>query len=170
MNDRKELLQQLNECRVLNEKFETLHEVGLKPNTAFKEWVEEVEHDLNEGVVPEKIVEIIGHNINDLNLHYLSSTYYNWNRKEELERYENDRIGVLFKSKDYLNTYRLFRSVGFVDKNTVIVGANGSGKTTLANNLKKTLNSLDGIVIPAQKLLLVPTFAGSAVRIPTVAA
>lgn len=155
---KEELLQQLGECRTLNEKFESFYTVALTPNMAFTEWLDEIDHDLNEGLIPEKIMEIISHNISDFNLNRLSSTYYDWSRKEERERYENDRIDIMNKSQNYLHTYRLFKSVGFADKNTVIVGANGSGKTTLANNLKKTLNSLDGIVIPAQKLLLVPTF------------
>lgn len=160
---KEDLQKQLEECRALNEKFEALHPVELKSNIDFKEWTDEVEHDFNDGLIPEKILEIIAHNIRDLNLQSLSSKYYDWNRKEEQDRYEGDRNGVLSKSRDYLNTYRLFRSIGFANKNTVIVGANGSGKTTLANNLKKTLNSLDGIVIPAQKLLVVPTFS----NIPT---
>lgn len=155
---KEDIQKQIEACRALNEKFEALHEVGLKPNNAFKEWISEVEHDLDEGVIPEKTLDIIAHNINDLNLQNLSSTYYDWNRKEELERYEGDRIGLMSKCKDFLHTYRLFKSIGYADRNTVIVGANGSGKTTLANKLKKVLNLEDGIVIPAQKLLVVPTF------------
>lgn len=160
---KEDLQKQLDECRALNKKFEALHALELKPNTAFKEWAAEAEYDLNEGLIPEKIMEIIGHNIRDLNLQNLSSTHYDWNRKEELERYEGERIGVIIKSNDYLHTYKLFRSIGFAERNTVIVGANGSGKTTLANKLKKALNVEDGIVIPAQKLLVVPTFS----NIPT---
>lgn len=154
---------QLEECRSLNEKFESLHALGLKPNMAFKEWVDEVENDLKEGLIPGKILDVIVHNIRDLNLQSLSSRSYHWSQKEELERYEGDRVEVIIKSNDYLHTYKLFRSIGFADRNTVIVGANGSGKTTLANKLKKALNLEDGIVIPAQKLLVVPTFS----NIPT---
>lgn len=160
---KEDLQKQLDECRALNEKFEALHVVGLRANNAFKEWADEVEYDLNEGLIPEKIQEIIAHNISDLNLQNLSSTHYDWSRKEELEKYEGDRIGVMYKCKDYFHTYRLFKSIGYADRNTVIVGANGSGKTTLANKLKKALNVGDGIVIPAQKLLVVPTFS----NIPT---
>ena len=154
---------QLEECRALNEKFEALHAVGLRPNKAFNEWVNEIEHDLYDGLIPEKIIEILAHNISGLNLLNLSSNYYDWTRKEELERYEGDRIEVMLKCEDYLHTYHLFKSIGYADRNTVIVGANGSGKTTLANKLKKALNVEDGIVIPAQKLLVVPTFS----NIPT---
>lgn len=52
----------------------------------------------------------------------------------------NERCG------QFRNTYRIYKSVGFVEKNTVLVGANGSGKTTLANTLRDTLNVADGIV------------------------
>lgn len=157
------LLAKIVECRALNEKFEALHTVELNPNTDFVEWTDEVEHDLSDGLIPEKIMDVIGHNIDDLNLRNFSLMYYEWSRKDEQERYKADRIGVMFKSRNYLHTYRMFRSIGFADRNTVIVGANGSGKTTLANKLKKALNTDDGIVIPAQKLLVVPTFS----NIPT---
>ena len=103
-------------------------------------------------------MEIIGHNIYDLNLHNLSSDFFDWNRQEERERYQKARIGLIHQCSNYFQTYQLYKSVGFAQKNTVIVGANGSGKTTLANKLKESLNVEDGIVIPAQKLLVVPTF------------
>lgn len=114
--------------------------------------------DLADRVIPEKIMEIIGHNIYDLNLHNLSSDFFDWNRQEERERYQKARIGLIHQCSNYFQTYQLYKSVGFAQKNTVIVGANGSGKTTLANKLKESLNVEDGIVIPAQKLLVVPTF------------
>lgn len=160
---KKELQESISECRTLNDKFESLYTDGLKTNTDFVEWVEEIEHDMAEDLIPERIMEIIGHNFNNLNLYNLSSMYYDWSRKEDLEKYVANRNNLVFKSRNYLHTYRLFKSIGYADKNTVIVGANGSGKTTLANKLKKILNTADGIVIPAQKLLVVPTFS----NIPT---
>ena len=155
---KEELLQEIQECRELNEKFEALYNVGLKPNTALADWTDEVGKDLANEVVPEKIMGIIGHNLDDLNLHGLSLAHYNWSRPEDVKRYENDRLNVIIKCKNAHQTYKLYKSVGYAQKNTVIVGANGSGKTTLANKLKGTLNIADGIVIPAQKLLVVPTF------------
>lgn len=160
---REDLQEQLKECRALNEKFEALHVVELRPNIAFKEWADEVECDLNDGVIPEKIQEITAHNISELQLQNLLLKHYDWNREEGLKRYESDRINVMLKCINYRHSYRLFKSIGYADRNTVIVGANGSGKTTLANKLKKVLNIEDGIVIPAQKLLVIPTFS----NIPT---
>lgn len=58
-------------------------------------------------------------------------------------------------------TYDFYKKLGFAQKNTVLVGANGCGKTSLANLLKKTLDIRDGIVIPAQKLLILPKFSNT---------
>jgi ABC-type cobalamin/Fe3+-siderophores transport system ATPase subunit len=51
-----------------------------------------------------------------------------------------------------------FQKLSFFNKNIVAIGANGSGKTTLSNNLKKYLPKT-GVVISAQKILVVPTFS-----------
>lgn len=155
---KEELFQKIHECHELNEKFEALYSVGLKSNTFLVNWTEEVKNDLADNVIPEKIIEIIGHNLDELNLHGLSSSHFNWDNPEDVKRYRNDRLDVIIKCKNNYQTYRLYKSVGYLQMNTVIVGANGSGKTTLANKLKETLNIADGIVIPAQKLLFVPTF------------
>ena len=52
-----------------------------------------------------------------------------------------------------------FRKLNFFSSNIVAVGANGSGKTTLSNDLKKYLPNT-GVVISAQKVLIIPTFSG----------
>ena len=155
---KEELLNKLEECKDLMEKFENLHLDSLKTNVDFIGWVDEVEKDIREGIIPEKIMEIVFHNISDMNLSGLLSSHYDWSKKEDIDQYQASRINLIIQCKGYLQAYHLYKSVGFAEKNTVIVGANGSGKTTLANKLKQTLNVEDGIVIPAQKLLVVPTF------------
>jgi ABC-type cobalamin/Fe3+-siderophores transport system ATPase subunit len=52
-----------------------------------------------------------------------------------------------------------FRKLGFFISNVVAVGANGCGKTSLSNDLKSHL-SHNGVVISAQKILVIPTFSG----------
>lgn len=50
-----------------------------------------------------------------------------------------------------------FNKIGYFDSNVVAIGANGSGKTTLSNKFKTYLKN-NGIVISAQRILLVPSF------------
>ena len=52
-----------------------------------------------------------------------------------------------------------FQKLNFFNNNIVAIGANGSGKTTLSNDLKKYLPK-NGVVISAQKVLIIPTFSG----------
>lgn len=52
-----------------------------------------------------------------------------------------------------------FKKLGFFKDNIVAVGANGCGKTSLANDLKSHL-SQNGVIISAQKILIIPTFSG----------
>lgn len=153
---KEELLLIIDEARELNDKFESLISSTIKQNEFLRDWLTVIQEDLD--IIPERIRDFIAHNIKDLNLHALASKQYDVNHKEEIELYQRDRIKTLFQCKNFLQVYGLYKSVGYVERNTVIVGANGSGKTTLANKLKNTLNIEDGIVIPAQKLLVVPTF------------
>lgn len=48
------------------------------------------------------------------------------------------------------------RDLDFGDRNTVVVGANGCGKTSLATQLQQIVHKNLGIVIPAQRVLLIP--------------
>ena len=160
---REELIDKIRECRDMNDRFESAHDIGMKPNIAIKVWLDEAERDLVEDIIPEKIREVISHNIEELGLSHRAAAYTDPNRAFHREQYENERMDVVLRSVQFRDTYRIYKSVGYVEKNTVLVGANGSGKTTLANTLRDTLNIHDGIVIPAQKLLVVPTFS----NIPT---
>lgn len=55
--------------------------------------------------------------------------------------------------------FTFFEKLGFLRENIIAVGANGSGKTTLSDSLKKHLPK-NGVVISAQKILIIPTFSG----------
>lgn len=50
-----------------------------------------------------------------------------------------------------------FNKIGYFNSNVVAIGANGSGKTTLSNKFKNYLQN-NGVVISAQRILLVPRF------------
>ncbi len=78
------------------------------------------------------------------------------NAKHGIETY-NHRITYQLELIEF--NYNFFEKLGFLRDNIVAVGANGSGKTTLSNGLKKYLPQ-NGVVISAQKVLIVPTFSG----------
>lgn len=155
---KEELLAKIVETKELSEKLETAYAASLKPCEDLCKWLDFVSKDLNDNLIPERIKEIISHQIDDLSLQSLSNKIYDLTNEIERKAYEKERENFVLLCRKFSQTYQLFKSVGYVEKNTVIIGANGSGKTTLANKLKETLNVVDGIVIPAQKLLLVPTF------------
>lgn len=54
-----------------------------------------------------------------------------------------------------------FEKIGYFENNIVAIGANGSGKTSLSNKFKDYLQN-NGIVISAQRILLVPNFVSIA--------
>ena len=65
-------------------------------------------------------------------------------------------VNSFFVSK---NIFIYLKAIGFTSSNVVLIGANGSGKTTFANSIREQLEKTDnGIVIPAQKLLVFPTY------------
>lgn len=72
---------------------------------------------------------------------------------------ENQNIALENQLKLMQFNFDFFSKLGFFQNNVVAVGANGSGKTSLSNELKKYLPQ-NGVVIAAQKILIVPTFSG----------
>lgn len=124
--------------------------------------------DINYDIIPEfffiKIEQEIKGSINIENLesikNFIASNYYNpshqqYNWEDHLKymisNYPFRIIGDIVR-------YNFYKSLNFISENTVVVGANGSGKSTLATNIKYNFNEKIGIVIPAQKLLIIPTF------------
>lgn len=162
--DKSELQKKIEETKELNGKFEALGESlsGDMPSTEsnddLQKWFDVVSEDLMNDVIPQRIIDILNHQIDDLRLPTLLNRNYNFTQQGIWDKYKEERSRQVDLCKKYLQIYQLFKSIDYAEKNTVIIGANGSGKTTLANNLKETLNIEDGVVIPAQKLLLVPTF------------
>lgn len=117
--------------------------------------------DLKDNVVPQSFFQKIAHNIQSIKLY---PVYLICRPKEGI--YDENAINQLriaipliqLNTNNLYTTYIFFSDLNFVSENTLIVGANGSGKSTLASTLKDTIDERDGIVIPAQKLLIVPTF------------
>lgn len=76
--------------------------------------------------------------------------------KSKLEA-QSEKIGKQIELLTF--NFDFFSKLGFFRNNIVAIGANGSGKTSLSNNLKQYLPK-SGVVISAQKILIIPTFSG----------
>lgn len=78
--------------------------------------------------------------------------------KSILER-NSQNISGLYEQLEF--NLHFFDKIGYFDSNVVAIGANGSGKTILSNKFKAYLHN-NGVVISAQRILLVPSFASIA--------
>ncbi len=120
--------------------------------------------DLTTGDMPEIFITKMRHNIESLNIQGLFPFYKNFtdeyrrNSSFVVSRIDS-AIRQLNRVKEIISGYDFYKSLGYVTRNSVVVGANGCGKTSLANSLTAAMDYRDGIVIPAQKLLIIPTFA-----------
>jgi ABC-type lipoprotein export system ATPase subunit len=90
-------------------------------------------------------------------MHYQNSAFVNMGNKHQEKNNLDNQKNDITKQMDMLKfNVDFFSKLNFFDKNIVAIGANGSGKSTLTNILKYKLYRT-GIVIPAQKILNIPT-------------
>ena len=131
-----------------------------------RSWLDAIEQDVQSDAIPEFQMK---KSIQDLNSTQLPS--FRKSREDiiaEIRRFETDRtrdggipiFNTVRHASSHFFVYLVLRSIGFAQRNTVIVGPNGSGKTTLANCFTSTIRQSTGIVIPAQKLLFIPHIVG----------
>lgn len=73
------------------------------------------------------------------------------------EQFDNSTSQVSNFYNQLVFNFGFFEKIGFFNNNVVAIGANGSGKTTLSNKFKTYLQN-NGVVISAQRVLLVPSF------------
>ncbi|MFW5721437.1 MAG: AAA family ATPase [Bacteroidota bacterium] len=78
-------------------------------------------------------------------------------RTQVKQQFENNTIQVTTLYQQLVFNIDFFEKIGFFNSNVVAIGANGSGKTTLSNKFKTYLKN-NGVVISAQRILLVPSF------------
>ena len=96
-----------------------------------------------------KLLPLRGHNINNL-------THQNqsWNDSTK-KQFESNLSKLKSQNDQLLFNLDFFNKINFFSSNIVAIGANGSGKTTLSNKFKNLLQN-NGVVIPAQRILLIP--------------
>lgn len=112
-----------------------------------------------EDQIPESLFDRLVNLIRTLEVEKLRTHQNELQKLHNFEKYrdlaENVFVNSIFVSK----TFYLLKAIGFTSSNVVLIGANGSGKTTFANSIREQLEKTDnGIVIPAQKLLVFPTY------------
>lgn len=121
-------------------------------------WIDEVIEDITFNLIPESFYEKLVHDVE----HNIPTKYYTSFRPSESKILSFQHISEQLSGiSNLIEIYSFYKSLGFAQNNTVLVGANGCGKTSLANLLQKSLNISDGLVIPAQKLLIFPSFANT---------
>lgn len=122
-------------------------------------WIKEIIGDVEIGIIPSSYDTMLINSFDFLSpmMNAIRQNISN-NAIENIENLDNSFLSQITANID---SYHFYKSLGFAQENTVVVGANGCGKTTLANTLQKSLNIKDGIVIPAQKLLIIPTFSST---------
>lgn len=122
-------------------------------------WMKEINEDIEGGIIPSSYDNIL---INSFDILSPMMDVIRQNiSNNAIENIANLDKFFLSQITANIDSYHFYKSLGFAQENTVVVGANGCGKTTLANTLQKSLNVKDGIVIPAQKLLIIPTFSST---------
>lgn len=122
-------------------------------------WMKEINEDIEGGIIPSSYDNIL---INSFDFLSPMMDAIRQNIKNNtIEKIKNLDEFFLSQLAANIDSYHFYKCLGFAQENTVVVGANGCGKTTLANTLQKSLNVKDGIVIPAQKLLIIPTFSST---------
>ena len=122
-------------------------------------WIREINEDIEGGIIPSSYDKWLMNSFDFLSP--MMDTIRHNIRNNTIENIENLDKFFLSQIAANIDSYHFYKSLGFAQENTVVVGANGCGKTTLANTLQKSLNVKDGIVIPAQKLLIIPTFSST---------
>lgn len=121
-------------------------------------WIDEVLEDIECNLVPESFYEKLKHDVErNIPTKYYTSFGPNESKIVSYKSISDHLSGI----DNLIEIYSFYKALGFAQQNTVLVGANGCGKTSLANLLQKTLNVSDGIVIPAQKLLIFPSFTNT---------
>ena len=112
-----------------------------------------------EALVPESLFGRLGNLLHSLDIEKLRNQQNALEKLHDYEQYHKLVENIITNSVFVSKTFYLLKAIGFTSSNVVLIGANGCGKTTFANSIREHLERTDnGIVIPAQKILIFPTY------------
>lgn len=121
-------------------------------------------NDISNDLIPESLYDRISKLLDTLEIDKLQKQQQIYSNIHDFEKYRKHSDAVILRSFFVSKTFYLLKAIGFTNSNVVLIGANGSGKTTFANSIRDHLEKTNnGIVIPAQKILIFPTYS----NIPT---
>lgn len=120
----------------------------------------EIINDITIDAVPNSLYDRISKLIDTLNIEKLKTRHLSLQGNHDFEKYKQICDSIIANSFLVRRTFHLLKAIGFTNSNVVLIGANGSGKTTFANSIREFLEKTNnGIVIPAQKILIFPTYS-----------
>ena len=115
---------------------------------------------LSDDQIPESLYSMISKLIQSLEIEKLVKLYEDHEGLHSWRIYKTACDTIIVNSFFVNRTFHLLKAIGFTNSNVVLIGANGCGKTTFANSIREELEKTNnGIVIPAQKLLIFPTYS-----------
>ena len=112
-----------------------------------------------EDQIPESLFDRLANLIRTLEVEKLRTHQNELQKLHNFEKYRDLAENVFVNSFFVSKTFYLLKAIGFTSSNVVLIGSNGFGKSTFAYSIREQLEKTDnGIVIPAQKLLVFPTY------------
>ncbi|RXM50363.1 MULTISPECIES: AAA family ATPase [unclassified Chryseobacterium] len=158
------IIEKQDQLKIIKEKINSLNSQDpvileyLENLTSAENYLNKINTDLNEDIIPDTFYDKVNNTIVTLNTNDIIILLNSESQTINIENLKYYCTSNPLDSVDALITYKFYKDLDFFTENIVVVGANGSGKSTLADSLKSIINERDGIVISAQKLLIVPTF------------
>ena len=123
-------------------------------------FLSEVKSCIENDSIPGPLADKVSQSVYDLNIKSLMDKYEENKRIHKWDIYHHICDGIIVRGVFASKTFNLYKAIGFTNSNVVLIGANGCGKTSFANSIREELEKTNnGIVIPAQKLLIFPTYS-----------
>ena len=123
-------------------------------------FLNEVKSCIENDLIPDPLIDKVCRLVNNLNIKSLIELYENQGKIHKWDIYWNICNRIIASGVFASKTFNLYKAIGFTNSNVVLIGANGCGKTSFANSIRDDLEKTNnGIVIPAQKLLIFPTYS-----------
>ncbi|WP_116495355.1 AAA family ATPase [Balneicella halophila] len=154
----------INHLSYIEEKIKDFNNIDEKISEYLKElvfsknYLKDVCNELNNNIIPNDFYSKIHTSVEMINTKELFTALNMPHFQINTDSLKSYCQNYPLNSFSSFVTYKFYKDLGFLTDNIVVVGANGSGKSTLADNLKTIIDGKYGVVIPAQKLLIIPTF------------